>query len=165
MIDAAPRPVEAEVGRLARGRLDGAFRGRADALDLAGGQQVRLAAAAGEGGEFQRGRARVEGEDTESKCVTPPPWRPSLLASARPSRRQYPCAAQREETSRARSLSARLVADWRFHPERQCRRFRPRDEARRQTHCRGRGQQSEACRGAMRTTIRARLIRASRMLS
>ena len=52
-----------------------------------------------------------------------------VAIDARPLRQYLYSRASAEETSRARSLSARLVSiDWRFVPKRQSRRFRPRDE-------------------------------------
>ena len=59
--------------------------GRADALDLSRSELVRLAAVdEREGGEFERRRTGVEGQDHRTpNCVTPPPWRPSALRRTR----------------------------------------------------------------------------------
>ena len=55
MIDAGDGLVETKLGRLARGCLDGAFRGRADPLDLPRGKQARLGSVGeAKGGELDR---------------------------------------------------------------------------------------------------------------
>ena len=54
MIDARDCLLEAELGRFSGSRFDRAFRGRADPLDLSGGEKSRL----GSAGEAERGKSK-----------------------------------------------------------------------------------------------------------
>ena len=64
MVDRAGRRIERETALLARGRRHAALSGRADALDLSRSKLARLGAVdKREGGEFERRRTRVQGQD------------------------------------------------------------------------------------------------------
>ena len=101
VIDACVRLVETELDGIARGCLHVAFRGRADALDLAGGQQVRLAL-------LSRPKAANLSDDepalsvriTESK-MRHPAASTTIVRPALSTQSSWSCASA-QETSRAR---------------------------------------------------------------
>ena len=83
VVELGRRSVEDELGLFAGRPLDRAFRGRADSLDLACGNVRDFAVVGAEGGELQRRRAGVKGQDDSAQGralrarVIRRPWRPT----------------------------------------------------------------------------------------